>query len=102
MAQASSLPDLTDLCVGSDESPETSTTLLVELPGWSGGLATQWSGPGLAAPRSLRLAGLTADFWDQWRDNQARFPSGVDVFFICGSQVIGLPRTTLVQTREAG
>jgi alpha-D-ribose 1-methylphosphonate 5-triphosphate synthase subunit PhnH len=89
-------PALADFSPGSDAAPERSATLLVELPAWHGGLPGRWSGPGLREPLMLALAGLPAGFWPQWQDNHARFPSGVDVFFACGEQLIGLPRTTAV------
>ncbi|MBK8766135.1 MAG: phosphonate C-P lyase system protein PhnH [Burkholderiaceae bacterium] len=87
---------------GSDAQPERSATLLIELPALTGGPAVEWSGPGLRAPTLRRLAGLPADFWRQWSDNHAMFPSGVDVLFICGSDIVGLPRTTRAIEREAG
>ncbi len=94
---AERLPELALLNAGTDESPERSTTLLLELPSLAGGAAVVCSGPGLRAPRTLHLAGLPGHFWAQWQDNHARFPSGVDVFFICGRHIVGLPRTIVVQ-----
>lgn len=79
---------------GTDASPERSTTLLVELLAWQGGNPQLCHGPGFREPRTLHLNGLPPSFWDQWQDNHARFPSGVDVIFICGDQLMGLPRTT--------
>ena len=87
---------------GSDAQPERSATLLIELPALTGGPAVEWSGPGLRAPALRRLAGLPADFWQQWSENHATFPSGVDVLFVCGCHIVGLPRTTLAIEREAG
>lgn len=99
-AQAFSVLDLTPLSAGTDESPERSATLLIELPSLVGGAAAVWSGPGLREPRAVHLAGLPERFWVQWQDNHARFPSGVDVFFIGGRHIVGLPRTTFVQAAE--
>ena len=39
----------------------------------------------------------TAFAQSQWRDNGALFPRGVDVLFICGSDIAALPRTTRVE-----
>jgi alpha-D-ribose 1-methylphosphonate 5-triphosphate synthase subunit PhnH len=91
-------PALTAFCAGSDVSPEGSTTLLLELPALDGGPARRWSGPGLREPLALGVAGLPEPFWSQWADNHARFPSGVDVILLCGSELIGLPRTTAVSS----
>ena len=86
---------------GSDEQPERSATVLIELPGLTGGPAVEWSGPGLRVPSMRRLSGLPAGFWRQWAENHAGFPSGVDVLFVCGHQLVGLPRTTRAVEREA-
>jgi alpha-D-ribose 1-methylphosphonate 5-triphosphate synthase subunit PhnH len=91
------LPPLGALDAGSDESPERSTTLLIELPSFEGGVRTEWFGPGLREPRQVALAGLPEPFWADWLDNHAAFPSGVDVFFVCGRSIVGLPRTTHVR-----
>jgi alpha-D-ribose 1-methylphosphonate 5-triphosphate synthase subunit PhnH len=91
-----SWPALEAFCPGTDASPERSTTLLVELASWQGGTPQRCHGPGFREPRSLCLSGLPPGFWVQWQDNHARFPSGVDVIFICGDQLMGLPRTTVV------
>ncbi len=93
-------PDLTRLNAGTDDAPERSATLVFELPTFEGGAATEWSGPGLREPKPMHLAGLPAGFWAQWQHNHAGFPSGVDVFFVCGRLLVGLPRTTRVQIRE--
>ena len=110
-ADGHALPALDHCCSGSDASPERSSTLLIELPGLTGGRTTVWSGPGLQHPRALALpAPLVADdadpagaavadgdaFWRQWQAQQLRFPTGVDVFFVAGRQLVGLPRTTRV------
>jgi alpha-D-ribose 1-methylphosphonate 5-triphosphate synthase subunit PhnH len=90
------LPALERLRQGGDASPERSATLLIELPSFHGGRPLRGSGPGVRAARVLQLEGLSERFWAQWQENHARFPSGVDVLFVCANQVLGLPRTTAV------
>jgi alpha-D-ribose 1-methylphosphonate 5-triphosphate synthase subunit PhnH len=89
----SDMPRLAAFEAGGDLSPERSATLLIELPGLSEGPPMRWYGPGIQTPRTMRLAGLPDGFWRDWRENHARFPSGVDVLFICADRVVGLPRT---------
>ncbi len=91
---------LDGLCAGTDVSPEHSTTLLLELPGWQGGPLRQWQGPGIREPLVLDLPVRDPAFWLQWAENGERFPSGVDVLLVCGRQLMGLPRTTLVKPAE--
>lgn len=100
VAQDLAVPDLTRLNAGTDEAPERSATLVFELPSFDGGVCTEWSGPGLREPKVMHLAGVSPGFWAQWQHNHAGFPSGVDVFFVRGRQLVGLPRTTRVQRRE--
>ena len=95
-------PALEAFCAGTDASPERSTTLLVELAAWQGGAPQRCHGPGFREPRTLHLKGLPPGFWAQWQDNHARFPSGVDVIFICGDQLMGLPRTTVASSATQG
>lgn len=90
----SALPALDTFATGSMAAPESSGTLLVELPSLDTGPAMQWRGPGIQDACTVRLAGLPNDFWPQWQANHAAFPQGVDIVFTCGHEAVGLPRTT--------
>lgn len=83
---------------GSDAAPEFSTTVLIELPGWTGGAAQTWSGPGIDGTRTLHLPGLSDTFEPDWNAQLALFPCGVDVVFCHGSELLGLPRTTRIHS----
>lgn len=100
LTDVASAPALVDFAAGSAQSPEFSSTLIIELPGLQGGTETQWRGPGIEDLQRLALPGLSTDFWTQWQVNHASFPQGVDIIFTCGEQVIGLPRTTRVSPLE--
>ena len=91
------IPLLADFAQGSPTSPEQSTTLLLELPAFEGGVPQAWRGPGIEDVTVVSLAGLSADFWRQCQTNQAGFPKGVDMVLTCGEWAIGLPRSTQVQ-----
>lgn len=95
-----SLPALGEFAAGSLAEPEFSTTLLIEVPSLSDGSALHAHGPGIQVRQTIRIAGLPGDFWAQWQANHAAFPQGVDVFFTCGGQVLGLPRTTRISRVE--
>jgi alpha-D-ribose 1-methylphosphonate 5-triphosphate synthase subunit PhnH len=98
---ADELPPLTDFAPGSATAPATSATLLIEVPALAGGQALEWRGPGIRAESRVAIAGLAAGFWGQWQANGAAFPQGVDVVFIAGREIVGLPRTTRVRRLEA-
>ena len=97
---AARMPALSGFATGSAEYPEHSATLLIALPSLNRGPAVEWRGPGIADVFTVRLAGLPDDFWVQRQVNHAAFPQGVDLFFICGDQAIGLPQTTRVRRLE--
>ncbi|MES2584071.1 MAG: phosphonate C-P lyase system protein PhnH [Pseudomonadota bacterium] len=92
--------DLADFAMGSAESPEFSTTLMVELPALHGGPELEWRGPGIEVVQRVGLCGVPQHFWSQWQANHAAFPAGVDLVFTCGDKALGLPRTTRVRRLE--
>ncbi len=100
ITRALAMPSLSAFHMGVAESPEQSTTLLIELPSFDTGSALEWRGPGIREAQAVALAGLPAAFWSQWQTNHAAYPQGVDVLFTCGDQLIGLPRTTRVRRLE--
>lgn len=91
---------LSDFAAGTAQSPEFSTTLLVELPSLASGPALEWRGPGIADVQRVGLQGLPDGFWTQWQANHAAFPQGADMVFTCGEHALGLPRTTRVRRLE--
>lgn len=100
VTDATSMPRLEAFAQGTAASPEFSTTLLIEVPSLTDGSALQWRGPGIRDVATVRIDGLPEAFWSQWQANHAGFPQGVDVFFTCGAQALGLPRTTRVGRLE--
>ena len=83
---------------GSMAYPDRSTMLLVQVASLSDGPQRTLSGPGIRTRQALRIAGLPADFDEQWRVNGASFPTGVDLVFCCGNRIVALPRTTRIDT----
>lgn len=91
------MPALDRFNLGSDEAPETGTTLLVQVPDLREGRGLHWSGPGIASRRSVSIDGLTPAFWTGRHALAPLNPRGLDAFFFAGDRVIGLPRTTRVE-----
>ena len=91
---------LANFAMGSAESPEFSTTLIIELPALHGGPELEWRGPGIEVLQRVGLCGVPSHFWSQWQANHAAFPAGVDLLFTCGDRLLGLPRTTRVRRLE--
>lgn len=82
---------------GSDQFPERSTTIILQCTALEGGDALKLSGPGIESTREIAPQGLRAGFHDEWRDNGALYPLGVDLILTCGEHLIGLPRTTQIE-----
>lgn len=88
------LPELTCFAQGTDESPHTSTTLVVLDATGAQGPDFMADGPGFESAATWTAPDFPADFAAQWAANRARFPRGVDLVVAGQSTVIGLPRTT--------
>lgn len=93
-ANATAIPPLDSLAPGDVFAPHCSTTLVVGVDGFTGGLPVQLAGPGIEDALSFRATGLDDRFWAAWDANAARFPLGVDILLVCGDRIVGLPRTT--------
>ncbi|MCP1201121.1 phosphonate C-P lyase system protein PhnH [Notoacmeibacter sp. MSK16QG-6] len=85
---------LADYGPGDQAYPDRSATLCVNVPSFAEGPRLSLEGPGIKGKMIIAPAGLPADFIDQWADNHALFPRGVDLFLTCeGEGVMGLPRS---------
>ncbi len=96
VAAADELPPLEAFSAGSQEYPERSATIVLQVPAI---LESGWrlTGPGIRGETRLSVAALGDGFLAQWEANRARFPRGVDLYFSCGERLCGLPRTTRVE-----
>jgi len=98
-AMALSLPDLTELPDGSDEMPETSATVIVQVASLIKGKRFVLEGPGLREPAILAVDGLPPDFAAIWQRNHGLYPRGIDLILCAGDRLAALPRSVTV--REA-
>lgn len=88
-------PDLAQFHWGTAEYPESSTSLLVQLPALDGGATVTLQGPGIKDAIAISLP-VGADFWQQWQTITAGYPLGIDLWCFTGDRVLGLPRTAQV------
>jgi alpha-D-ribose 1-methylphosphonate 5-triphosphate synthase subunit PhnH len=94
---ATTLPDLTRLSTGSDEAPQDSATVILQLAALGDGPALTLSGPGLKASTAFRCTGLPPDFAARWAANHALFPRGVDLILCAGPRLAALPRSLTIR-----
>ena len=91
------MPALAAFQAGSDEYPDRSTTLVVQLPALRGGDPWELSGPGIRTRQSFAPAGLPPAFAEWLRANHSLFPRGVDLIFTSGSSLAALPRSSQLE-----
>jgi alpha-D-ribose 1-methylphosphonate 5-triphosphate synthase subunit PhnH len=87
------LPPLEHFKAGTEDYPDRSGTLVLQVPALAAAGAWRLAGPGIRGEAALGVAGLGADFVAAWARNGARFPRGVDLFLVCGARLCALPRT---------
>jgi alpha-D-ribose 1-methylphosphonate 5-triphosphate synthase subunit PhnH len=86
------LPPFMQFAQGSEEYPDRSTTVIVQVERFEG-TALTLQGPGIKTTRAFAVAPLPADFGDRLRDNREMFPRGIDLVFVAGQQIAALPRS---------
>lgn len=89
------LDALPHLRVGSDLYPDEGATVVIRAR-LGGGPTLRLRGPGIETAEAVRIGGLPDAFWRLCGD-LIRYPMGFDVFFVDGTKVLGLPRSTEVE-----
>ena len=97
VTDARALPALDSFALGSDEMPERSTTLILQVDGLAAGRGKRLSGPGIDGTALLAIDGATDSFWVERAAACALFPRGLDVIFTAGPALAAVPRTTQVE-----
>ena len=95
-AVARALPDLAHLHAGSDEAPEDSATLILQVRGFGAGKPLRLAGPGLAAPAALTIDGIPENFVAAWQDCHTLYPRGIDMILCAGTTLAALPRSVRI------
>jgi len=95
VADPLALPAFTQFAQGSEEYPDRSTTLIVQVERFIGPAVTL-RGPGIETVRAFAADPLPDDFAQRLRDNRELFPRGVDLVFVAGDAVAALPRSVRV------
>ena len=92
LASPLELSPLARFAQGDPDYPDRSATLIVQVDAFDDH-AWSFCGPGLSSPRSFGVSPAPEEFARMWNANHAGFPLGVDVVFVCGSQIAALPRS---------
>jgi alpha-D-ribose 1-methylphosphonate 5-triphosphate synthase subunit PhnH len=82
--------------IGTDEYPDTSATVIVQVASLIGGRKQTIKGPGIKSTAELAPT-LPAEFWTSWRANAQLYPCGIDIIFTCENDVVALPRSSRLE-----
>lgn len=93
IADAGAMPSLDHFALGSNDYPDRSTTLILQLGSLDDGPAFELSGPGIRGTTTLR-APLPADLLTQRDALGPLFPRGLDFILAAGDAIVAIPRTT--------
>ena len=89
-----SLPALDRFAFGSNEYPDRSTTLILQVECLTDGPEIELRGPGIDGTVTLRASIHPQDLFERLAINGALFPRGIDVVLIHDDAVVAIPRTT--------
>lgn len=91
------VPGFDQFSLGTQEYPDRSTTLVVEVEALEGGQPLIGRGPGIKNGIGIAPKGLPDVFLDLWAANRAIFPRGIDLVLTAREAVLCLPRTTKLE-----
>lgn len=86
---------------GTQDYPDRSTTLILQVSDLVSGTPLLLAGPGIEATATIAPAQMPRHFVEQWKQNNQRFPRGVDLILAAPGGIACLPRTTRIKTMEA-
>jgi alpha-D-ribose 1-methylphosphonate 5-triphosphate synthase subunit PhnH len=86
---------------GTQEYPDRSTTLILQVSDLASGAPLLLQGPGIETTATIAPAQMPRHFVEQWKQNNQRFPRGIDIILATPDSIACLPRTTRIKTMEA-
>ena len=89
-----SLPALDRFAFGSNEYPDRSTTVILQVESLTNGPTVELRGPGIDGAAALRASIQPHDLFDRLAINAALFPRGIDVVLVHDDSIVAIPRTT--------
>jgi len=82
--------------IGTDEYPDTSATVILEVASLLAGPRQTIKGPGIRSSIEFAPA-VHAEFWSAWHANTQLYPCGIDIVFTCTNQIAALPRSSRLE-----
>lgn len=88
------LPALDRFAFGSNEYPDRSTTLILQVESLTQGSALELRGPGIDGTALLQATIAPPDLLERLASNAALFPRGIDVVLVHDNSIVAIPRST--------
>ena len=101
IGNTSALPDLDGFSFGSNEYPDRSTTLILQLESLGEGDTIELRGPGIDGIATMQAAIEPPDLFERLAINEKLFPRGIDVVLVADDSIVAIPRTTRLVTKES-
>src|SRR6195952_271342 len=87
------LPPLDRFAFGSNEYPDRSTTLILQVGSLTQGALFELRGPGIDGATTMRASIEPHDLFERLAVNSALFPRGIDVVLVHDDAIVRIPRT---------
>jgi alpha-D-ribose 1-methylphosphonate 5-triphosphate synthase subunit PhnH len=91
------MPALNDFRIGSNESSENATTIIVQVDDILPTADNRHSNIFVDKTVQLELKGIPDRFWHQWQQLSLQNPLGIDIFFTCDDVLIALPKIKQIE-----
>ena len=88
------LPSFDRFAFGSNEYPDRSTTLILQVESLTDGPSVELEGPGIDRTAALRASIRPRGLFERLTINATLFPRGIDVVLVHDDAIVAIPRTT--------
>ena len=99
IGEPQNLPAFDRFAFGSNEYPDRSTTLILQVESLTQGPAVELRGPGIDGTAILQAAIQPQDLFERLEVNVTLFPRGIDVVLVHDDAIVAIPRTTRLVAR---
>ncbi|MDQ8731213.1 phosphonate C-P lyase system protein PhnH [Bradyrhizobium daqingense] len=99
ISDGAALPPLERFALGTNEYPDRSTTLILQVDRLDSGRSFELRGPGIDGVATLQGSIKPFDLFERLRFNEALFPRGIDLVLVADDAVVAIPRTTRVASK---
>jgi alpha-D-ribose 1-methylphosphonate 5-triphosphate synthase subunit PhnH len=101
IGDANALPSLDRFSFGTNEYPDRSTTMILQVESLTQGATLELRGPGIDGTAILTASIQPADLFQRLEINAALFARGIDIVLIHDDAVVAVPRTTRLVAKGA-